>query len=208
MDNSKTCTKCRQVKSLADFYRSSRSKSGYDSRCKVCSKEATLLSRSKNSQHYLQYQRQWRNQNREHLNRQARGYYWKKPELYRARSKDWSDANKDKVAERNAVYRLLNRDYLVALMKEWRKANPDKAMYYNNLRRTRMNDNGIYEVTAKDLSRLMAQPCFYCGNKAEHVDHVVPIARGGCHSIGNLLPACRQCNQSKGAKFITEWRKR
>lgn len=207
MDNSKACTKCGQIKVVTDFYKSSRSKSGFAARCKECAKEASIQSKSKKPEYYLNYQKQWRNQNRKRLNMQAQDYYWQNPELYKARSKNWSNLNKDKVAIKNAIYRSSNRDYLIALMREWRKANPDKAVYYNTLRRTRMNNNGIYLVTTKDLSKLMSKPCFYCGGKAEHLDHVVPIARGGRHSIGNLLPACRQCNQSKGAKFITEWRK-
>lgn len=49
--------------------------------------------------------------------------------------------------------------------------------------------------------------CAYCGeNKAEHRDHVIPISRGGTDSIGNILPACRDCNLSKCDKTIMEWR--
>ncbi|MFI8830536.1 HNH endonuclease [Streptomyces afghaniensis] len=33
-----------------------------------------------------------------------------------------------------------------------------------------------------------------------HVDHLVPLARGGAHSLSNLVPACQRCNTSKGAK--------
>lgn len=38
-------------------------------------------------------------------------------------------------------------------------------------------------------------------------DHVVPIRRGGRHSIGNLLPSCNRCNLSKAAKLLVEWRR-
>ena len=48
--------------------------------------------------------------------------------------------------------------------------------------------------------------CAYCGAPHEHWDHVVPISRGGEHSIRNLLPSCAPCNLSKGAKTIEEWR--
>jgi 5-methylcytosine-specific restriction endonuclease McrA len=33
-----------------------------------------------------------------------------------------------------------------------------------------------------------------------HVDHVVPLARGGEHSYANTQPACPPCNMSKGAR--------
>jgi 5-methylcytosine-specific restriction endonuclease McrA len=45
--------------------------------------------------------------------------------------------------------------------------------------------------------------CHYCGRAvgadALTMDHVVPIARGGCSTKGNVVPACRSCNQAKRA---------
>ena len=47
--------------------------------------------------------------------------------------------------------------------------------------------------------------CHYCGKKfpAEELtlDHIVPVARGGRSTRGNLVVACRACNQAK--KFLT-----
>lgn len=40
------------------------------------------------------------------------------------------------------------------------------------------------------------------------MDHVVPLSRGGRHSIGNILPACESCNLSKHASYLVEWRRR
>lgn len=46
--------------------------------------------------------------------------------------------------------------------------------------------------------------CAYCGidgKDAElQIDHIVPVAKGGSHHIGNLITSCRSCNQSKGIK--------
>ena len=43
--------------------------------------------------------------------------------------------------------------------------------------------------------------CHYCGKKFAAreltMDHIVPIARGGTSTKGNVVPACRACNQSK-----------
>jgi 5-methylcytosine-specific restriction endonuclease McrA len=35
---------------------------------------------------------------------------------------------------------------------------------------------------------------------------VIPIARGGKHSIGNLVVACKPCNSQKNKRTIQEWR--
>lgn len=47
--------------------------------------------------------------------------------------------------------------------------------------------------------------CAYCDGPFEHVDHVEPLALGGVHAIGNLVPACADCNVRKGAKPVDEF---
>ena len=43
--------------------------------------------------------------------------------------------------------------------------------------------------------------CHYCDKKfkktALTLDHVVPLARGGTSTRGNMVPACRACNREK-----------
>ncbi len=34
-----------------------------------------------------------------------------------------------------------------------------------------------------------------------HVDHMVPVSRGGTSHIDNLVPACMTCNTSKGGRY-------
>jgi hypothetical protein len=42
--------------------------------------------------------------------------------------------------------------------------------------------------------------CQYCGQEANTVDHVIPIALGGTDEPNNLVAACARCNYSKGKK--------
>lgn len=43
--------------------------------------------------------------------------------------------------------------------------------------------------------------CHYCGKKFSPseltMDHIVPVARGGTSTAGNVVPACRACNATK-----------
>ncbi|MEN9826806.1 MAG: hypothetical protein RI953_2551, partial [Pseudomonadota bacterium] len=43
--------------------------------------------------------------------------------------------------------------------------------------------------------------CHYCGRKFTFkeltMDHIVPIARGGTTSPGNVVPCCADCNKKK-----------
>lgn len=48
--------------------------------------------------------------------------------------------------------------------------------------------------------------CQYCGcDKRLHVDHKVPLAKGGSNAFDNLVTCCGPCNQSKGAKLLGDW---
>lgn len=49
--------------------------------------------------------------------------------------------------------------------------------------------------------------CKYCGNsKRLHVDHKIPLARGGSNSFENLITSCETCNCSKGSKLLADWK--
>lgn len=43
--------------------------------------------------------------------------------------------------------------------------------------------------------------CYYCKKKFAFkdltLDHIVPLARGGTTSPGNVVPACKECNKQK-----------
>lgn len=50
--------------------------------------------------------------------------------------------------------------------------------------------------------------CVYCGDaNADSLDHVIPRSRGGDDHPSNLVPACRPCNSSKGARTPEEWKR-
>lgn len=49
--------------------------------------------------------------------------------------------------------------------------------------------------------------CHYCGQqvgaKVLTMDHLVPLVRGGRSNKGNLVPACKDCNNKK--KYSLAW---
>jgi 5-methylcytosine-specific restriction protein A len=51
--------------------------------------------------------------------------------------------------------------------------------------------------------------CHYCGQKTPPaqltMDHIVPIARGGKSTKGNVVPACKTCNTKKRQLLPMEW---
>ncbi len=57
--------------------------------------------------------------------------------------------------------------------------------------------------------RLAKGVCGYCGHafpaKELTMDHIVPVARGGRSTKGNVLPACKECNTKKKLLLPMEW---
>lgn len=47
--------------------------------------------------------------------------------------------------------------------------------------------------------------CVYCGAESRVMDHVIPIAARGEDSSKNLVPACDDCNLSKGDNPLPQW---
>lgn len=58
------------------------------------------------------------------------------------------------------------------------------------------------------LNALNRGICHYCSEKVTSqmltMDHVVPLARGGTSVPGNIVPACRKCNQQKKLELPVE----
>jgi 5-methylcytosine-specific restriction endonuclease McrA len=68
------------------------------------------------------------------------------------------------------------------------------------------------EIGRKSGKKFRSKPDFIChhcrfefSTDRVHFDHIVPLARGGPHSIDNLCASCSACNLSKGKKLVTEW---
>jgi 5-methylcytosine-specific restriction enzyme A len=58
--------------------------------------------------------------------------------------------------------------------------------------------------------RISTGVCHYCrrevGAKTLTMDHIVPLGRGGRSVRGNVVPACKPCNDRKKALLPVEWR--
>jgi len=48
--------------------------------------------------------------------------------------------------------------------------------------------------------------CVYCGSPdVKRWDHLVPINKGGETILGNMVPACARCDDSKRSELFEEW---
>lgn len=137
------------------------------------------------------YNRQYQQANREKINQKNR---------------NWKKLNPVKVREVNLRYERENRDKRRGYNRKWQQENPDKCRDRVSRRRALRKNNGAYKVTDRDVARLYASSCVACGSTDDiTADHIIPLAKGGRHSIGNLQPLCRSCNSSKSDRLMVEW---
>lgn len=93
---------------------------------------------------------------------------------------------------------------------EWQKRNPQKVQVHQNRRKNRLKNSGSVGVTLEEWTTILLKfegKCAYCGNPGTSIDHVIPISKGGKDDSSNVVPACRRCNSSKGAKLLHEWKR-
>lgn len=103
-----------------------------------------------------------------------------------------------------------NRESAHQYARQLYKKHPDRAKTRVHKRRALLKKaSGIF--TASDVRLLLASQnglCWWCsapvGDKY-HVDHRIPVSRGGTNSPENLCISCAECNLKKGAKLPQEW---
>lgn len=78
------------------------------------------------------------------------------------------------------------------------------------LKRGNRDSVGVSRSDWLRLVRRYDHRCAYCKVRPDalHMEHVVPLVRGGRHAIGNVLPACGRCNATKGSLLLVEWKAR
>lgn len=163
-------------------------------------------------------------ENREKIAAKAREWRMANPERFAANNRKYREANRAQLAERACAYRAANPEKAAEVVRAWKVANPEKVAKANRdwhsanpeksaeskrNRRARIR-NAEGKHTAADVRRIfdnqrgMCANChaklFKSGSQKFHVDHVMPLAKGGTNWPSNLQLLCPPCNLSKGSK--------
>lgn len=156
-------------------------------------------------------------QNAERITASARRYAEEHPDKVREAQRRYTDRHREKIYARQKSWQRANRDHHKAYQADYQRryalAFPEKVRLHtaNRSARKRTNGGGALVISERDWSRLLnvyRNRCAYCSTADDtlQIEHVVPLARGGRHSVGNVVPACAPCNLSKNDKLLVEWR--
>lgn len=117
---------------------------------------------------------------------------------------------KEKAKAQAAQYRKNNYEIRIEIERKSRAKNKEKHRPGRNARqstRNRILTNSKYLILDRELRKVYDSHCFMCGSTEDQsLDHIIPLSRGGKHSVGNIMTLCIKCNMSKHAKTITEWK--
>ena len=102
---------------------------------------------------------------------------------------------------RNHYSRYFKEDY-ESLVYSFAKMNErERIRVMAQFERAKMSDKLRYEILTRDGHR-----CTICGATAAdgaklHVDHIIPVSKGGKTEYNNLRTLCDRCNLGKGARY-------
>ncbi|WP_083274619.1 HNH endonuclease [Novosphingobium resinovorum] len=114
--------------------------------------------------------------------------------------------NRDRIQLREQDSYARKRSVRIAQVADWAKRNPAarRAIIRNyKARRRSQTEGGCTAAQLREWLEIQTFTCVWCAADCSddyHVDHVVPLARGGEHALYNLAIACPVCNQRKSVK--------
>ena len=191
----KKCRKCHVPQSVDAFYVSSANKDGRHSYCKQC------LSKTRKVRYLA---------NREEEIKAAAVYNKLHPEKNRERvkrcqQKDLARAHRLAKASRNRPeHKERRKDYMAKYGRDHAEAHADREAR----RRAQKRTTAVEPVLRREVHQRDCGCCYLCHNPITlnemHLEHAVPLSRGGSHTYDNCRAACAGCNLSKGAKLPRE----
>jgi 5-methylcytosine-specific restriction endonuclease McrA len=134
--------------------------------------------------------------NREHRNAYCREYYEKNALELNEKSRKWY---------------LENHDHCLKRQREWKKNNYEKARASEKAceHNRRKAPGKLTTADIQDAVGASEGRCPYCICELEfgkiHIDHVIPLSRGGHNTRDNIVACCEDCNLRKNDKTPREF---
>lgn len=192
---SKPCTGCHVVKTADNFHKHSKNRDGLAERCKDCRKIETAIYRDNNRDKIKESNKRYRMANPEKVAEAEKKKPSRQPEYLRAYRRNYYLQTAEKQKEKS---------------KEWRANNPEQRRVQERRRRA-LEYGAITEpYTTQQVLDLYGTDCRFCGLPIDfnatpiigddgwqmglHLDHVIPLTKGGSDTLDNIRPSHALCN--------------
>jgi len=202
----KRCVKCGDIKDRGAFRKSANRKDGLQAYCKICSTAIDANYRATHKNEISARNADYRASHRDEIAIRDAAYY----ASHREKIMIYRETRQKERSTYRAAYYAANREKQAAYDETYRRSNPDKTRAKKNRRRARKRGNGGTH-TAGDIKRqydCQRGVCWWCGRDCKddyHVDHLIPLAKGGHNNPSNIVISCPTCNLSKSDKLPHEF---
>ena len=190
----KECRVCGDVKPVTEYNKDSKTKDGYRTDCRNCSKKKDREYAAKNREAAKLRAKKWHHENKKRANENSKRWRQENPERLKELSKLWHEENKERVKELNRAWKKANKHKVNANTRMRQAAKLNATPPWLNEDHKFMLEE-IYEL--RDL-RTQATGVVH------HVDHIVPL-RGaevcGLHVPWNLQVIPASDNIRKGNSY-------
>lgn len=192
------CVECRKEKS----------KNWYSDKTRAAAKARKW--RAENVERHANARNKWLSKNRGKLRKQQSAWTRANKDKAKAIHRQWYDRNADAQRARGRLKRAENIEYYRAYSRIYNSKNKPKlaAIARNRLARTKFNGGTHTDADVAEILKLQKGRCAYCRTSASqkyHVDHIIPLAKGGSNARRNLQVLCPPCNQTKSARDPIEY---
>jgi len=188
----KHCCKCKDF--TDDFNKNKSKADGLSTECRKCTK--VYLENYRQQQDYKEkqkeYMKEYREDNKEDLAAKHKIYIGNNKEADIKRKSDWYQKNSDKVKKR--IY-------------SYKDEHKDQYRLYANKRIASKKTVMVENFTFDNIIEKYGDKCVYCSGIFEHIDHYVPLSKGGEHTLENVRPSCARCNLTKNNKMPEDFMK-
>lgn len=207
----KTCKKCGETKPATtdNFYTSKTNKDGFRLPCKECAMKRQKDYNLEHRDEILDYQKTWYRDNQDKILERSKEYQQLHKEERNLYRKVYYQENRDKELEQRREYYQENKEEKLKYNKQHYEENKEYYLVRNQNRRAKNNGND-YSLTKDEwleCLKFFDWKDAYTGLPLEiiHLDHVVPLSKGGATNKSNIIPCEAEINLSKYNKDMEDW---